>query len=101
MVRPNGSDKKRMDRIERLWIEDRERWRKNDERWEKLGQYLRKCEVERKEHNDRLDAMLKRHDERFQKNDERFQKHEIENKKRDERIEAMLKILSRMMEAKR
>lgn len=67
----------RMDRIEKLWKEDRDRWKK-------LERYLRVSE-------DRWQREWRRNEARWQKNEERWQK-------TDARIEAMLKVLYRKLE---
>ncbi len=97
---PDDIDR-RMAFLEKLFLEDCERWRKNDARWEKNDERWNKNDERWNKNEERWE----KNDERWEKNDERWQKlHHalLEMLRRDriqgERLDAAIKTLHRLME---
>ena len=69
----NNSGEKRLEFLEKIYQEDRERWQKNEEQWRK-------------------------NEERWQKNEERWQKNEERWQKNDQRFDLMMEVLKDIAE---
>ncbi len=93
MAKANGGTERRVDRLERICIEDRKRWAKSDALFRRSDAQFRKNDEIFKKN----DEIFKKNDEIFKKNDARWRKAEEKSEarwqKNDERIRGMLEIL--------
>lgn len=80
----NRNIDRRVATLEKACLEDRERWRRNDGRWERTHRTIVSMIEVIRALNGRLDQHIRESNERWQKN--------------DARLDAMLRSLHRLME---
>ena len=96
----NGDAKKRLEFLEKVYLEDRERWQKSEERWRKSEERWRTTQEELRAQGARLDKAIadnrREHDGfrqthgEFQEDFNEMMKTIVEEQRRSRKVEARL-----------